>query len=67
VVEPHGAQTHALLQVVQPIGGDVNQASQSTWRGVGKEGAEVEEEKEEAVSMLGMLQFIMCLLLYMFI
>lgn len=42
VVEPHGAQTHALLQVVQPISSNVNQASQSTWQGgmnqEGKEG-----------------------------
>ena len=32
VVEPHGAQTHALLQVVHPISSYVNEASQSTWQ-----------------------------------
>lgn len=30
VVEPHGTQTHALLQVVHPIGSDVDEAGQRT-------------------------------------
>lgn len=38
VVEPHGAQTHALLQVVHPISSNVNQASQSTWQEDGGKG-----------------------------
>lgn len=29
VIEPQGAQAHALLQVVHPISSDVNQARQS--------------------------------------
>ena len=65
MVEPHGAQTHALLQVVHPISSNVNQASQSTWQeeeeGTRKEkrGGEVkagrrkrEKKEAEAVSWL---------------
>lgn len=38
MVEPHGAQTHAFLQVIHPISSNVNQASQSTWQGRNKKG-----------------------------
>lgn len=62
MVEPHGAQTHALLQVVHPISSNVNQASQSTWQEEGtrkeKRGEEVnagETKEAEAVSSLVLL------------
>lgn len=47
VVEPQGAQTHALLQVVHPVSSDVNQAGQSAWDDAG-----VKEERTDVNTCL---------------
>lgn len=46
MVEPHGTQTHALLQVVHPISSNVNQASQSTWQDEEEESRKEKRDEE---------------------